>query len=220
MSEKVIIFGATEFAQVAAIYLQVDSDYEVAAFTVNQKYIKDTHLLDIPVVAFETITQTHPPGAYKMLVATGFKRVNQQRADFYGQCKALGYAFISYVNSKAITWGHVDIGENVFIFENNVIQPFVSIGDNVIIWSGNHIGHHSRIEDHCFISSHTVISGKVTIGERSFIGVNATLTDGISIGSACIIGAGTLITHNTKAEEVYPGQKTLPASVKSSQIGF
>ena len=63
----------------------------------------------------------------------------------------------------ATTWSDLDVGENTFVFEYNVIQPFVKIGNNVVLWSGNHIGHHVVIADHCFITSHVVISGATVI---------------------------------------------------------
>ena len=65
------------------------------------------------------------------------------------------------MSSDAYLVTEVEIGENCFIFEANVIQPFVRIGDNVVMWSGNHIGHDSTIGSHCFIASHAVISGNV-----------------------------------------------------------
>ncbi|MGB1288232.1 MAG: acetyltransferase [Aggregatilineales bacterium] len=220
MSEKVVIFGTGDFAQVASVYLQEDSPYEVVAFTVNQDYLNDTDLLGLPVVPFETLTETHPPSDYKMLVAVGFSKLNQARAAVYQQCKDLGYTCISHVDSRATLRGDIEIGENVFIFEENVIQPFVTIGDNVVIWSGNHIGHHSSIGSHCFIASHAVISGKVGISDYCFIGVNATIIDSVQVAESNIIGAGALITRDTQPEELYPGKKTLPSSRKSTEIDF
>ena len=96
-----------------------------------------------------------------MFVAIGFSGVNRARREVYERCKALGYELITYVNSKADYWGELTIGDNCFVFEENVIQPIVRIGNNVILWSGNHIGHDSTIEDHVFIASHAVVSGNV-----------------------------------------------------------
>ena len=76
----------------------------------------------------------------------------------------------SYVSPRAFVWRNVKLGEHCFIFENNVLQPFVNIGDNVVLWSGNHIGHHSKIGDHCFVSSHVVVSGFCDIGANCFLG--------------------------------------------------
>lgn len=217
----VVVFGTGDFAQVACEYLRRDSPHEVVAFTVHEPYIEARELLGMPVVPFEGLEQSHPPSACAMFVAIGFSRVNQTRRDLYTECKHRGYELISYVNSKAIHWGDVELGDNCFVFEANVIQPFVRIGSNVILWSGNHIGHHTRIEDHCFIASHVVISGNVTIGEETFIGVNATLRDGVTVAPRCVIGAGVLIMKDTEEGAVYSVQGTEPRPQKSWDLkGF
>jgi sugar O-acyltransferase (sialic acid O-acetyltransferase NeuD family) len=218
---KVVIFGTGDFAQVAQVYLATDSPHEVVAFTVDQQYITESELLGKPVVPFETLTETYPPNEYSMFVAIGFSKVNKARAAIYQRCKDLGYKLISYVNSKAIVWHDLEIGDNSFVFEANVIQPFVRIGSNTIIWSGNHIGHHTQIGSHIFIASHAVISGGVTVGDYCFLGVNATIADGVTLTPSCVIGAGALITADTEEEGVYKGVKAELSRIKSSQLrGF
>ena len=215
---QIVIFGVGDFAQVAAVYLREDSEHEVVAFTAHDRFIDDRFLLGVPVVPFEQITESHPPDDVAMLVATGFKRVNRQRTEFYEACKRLGYGFVSYVNSSVRLYGDVTIGENTFVFEENVIQPFARIGNNVILWSGNHIGHHVVIEDHCFIASHAVISGRTRIGESSFVGVNATFRDNVTVAPHCVIGAGAIIMADTVEGGVYAPRPTEPLSKKSSDL--
>jgi sugar O-acyltransferase (sialic acid O-acetyltransferase NeuD family) len=208
VKNKVVIFGTGDFARVAAVYLREDSAYDVVAFTANAERIHDRTLLGIDVVPFETLEQTHPPCEFAMYVAIGFKRVNKARAEIYDICRQKGYELITYVNSKAVVWGEIAIGDNCFIFENNVIQPFVNVGNDVVIWSGNHIGHDSSIGDHCFIASHAVISGNVKIGSRCFVGVNSTFRDGVIVGPDCVIGAGAIILKDTNPGEVYAAEAT------------
>jgi sugar O-acyltransferase (sialic acid O-acetyltransferase NeuD family) len=218
---SVVLFGVGDFAQVAARYLRLDSPHEVVAFTVHERFIEGRELLDLPVVPYERIEESHPPSECAMFVAVGFSRVNKMRREIYEGCKDRGYELISYVNSKAIHWGELELGDNCFVFEANVIQPFVRIGSNVILWSGNHIGHHTQIGDHCFIASHVVISGGVTIGEETFVGVNATFRDGVSIAPRCVIGAGALIMKDTEEGGVYAVQGTEPRTTKSWELkGF
>jgi sugar O-acyltransferase (sialic acid O-acetyltransferase NeuD family) len=215
----VVLFGTGDFAQVAYEYLRQDSPHDVVAFTVHERYIEVPELLGLPVVPFERVEELHPPSDTAMFVAVGFSGVNKTRRALYDECRARGYELISYVNSKAISWGgELEVGDNTFIFEANVIQPFVRIGSNVIIWSGNHIGHHSRIGDHCFIASHAVISGHVTIGEETFVGVNATFRDGVTVAPRCLIGAGALIMKDTEEGGVYSVRGTEPRPLKSWDI--
>jgi sugar O-acyltransferase (sialic acid O-acetyltransferase NeuD family) len=214
----VILFGAGDFARIARIYLEADSPHRVVAFTVNERYVESDELDNVPVVPFEALAETHPPGRYSMFVAIGFSGVNRARREVYEQCKGLGYELITYVNSKATHWGELQIGDNCFVFEENVIQPNVRIGNNVILWSGNHIGHDSTIEDHVFIASHAVVSGNVTIGESSFVGVNTTFRDAITVAPRCVIGAGALIMKDTIEGGIYSVRGTEPLEKKSWEL--
>jgi sugar O-acyltransferase (sialic acid O-acetyltransferase NeuD family) len=218
---KVVVFGTGSFAECVNFYLAHDSPHEVVAFTVHRDHLGDVDkLAGLPVVAFEDLENTHPPGEHEMFVAVGYAKVNRVRAAICEEAKGRGYELITYVSSKATTWGDTQIGENCFIFEDNTIQPFVTIGDDCVLWSGNHIGHHATIGDHCFITSHVVVSGHVTIGPYSFLGVNATFRDAISVGAANVVGAGALIMKSTKDNEVYIAARTKADGRTSDQIGM
>jgi sugar O-acyltransferase (sialic acid O-acetyltransferase NeuD family) len=218
--EKVVIFGVGEIANVAHFYLSHDSPYEVVAFTVDKEFIKEKELFELPVVPFEEIEMIYPPDKFKMFAPISYKDVNKLRAEKYYQAKAKGYQLISYICSKATTWPGLVVGDNCFIFENNVIQPFVKIENNVILWSGNHVGHHTFIKDHCFITSHVVISGHVVVEPYCFLGVNSTIRDNITIAKECVIGAGALITKDTQEKGVYygPAANILKTSGSSGKL--
>jgi sugar O-acyltransferase (sialic acid O-acetyltransferase NeuD family) len=216
--KKVVIFGMDDFARVAFTYLTQDSSYPVAGFTVHEAHMKSKSFLGLKVIPFEQAEKVYPPERCAMFVAVGFKKVNKARAAVYHLCKNKGYELITYVNSKATRFGEVAIGDNCFILENNVLQPYAKIGNNCVLWSGNHIGHDSVIGDHCFIASQAVISGNVTIGPYCFIGVNATLRDGITIAPECVIGAGALILKDTLPGQVFAADGTRPARLTSAQL--
>lgn len=218
IGKKVVIFGNTDFAKVAAVYLAKDSPHEVVAFTIHEAYLRQREFHGLPVVPFESLMDRYPPDDFAMFVAIGYSRVNKARAEVYDACKSRGYEMISYINSKATQWGEIQVGDNCFIFENNVIQPFVTIGNDVILWSGNHVGHESVIGNHCFVASHAVISGNCQIGDYAFIGVNATIRDGLVIGPRCIIGAGAIIVKDAEPEGVYKGVASERSAVPSSRV--
>jgi sugar O-acyltransferase (sialic acid O-acetyltransferase NeuD family) len=217
---SVVLFGIGDFAQVAREYLRDDSAHDVVAFTVHERYIEEPELRGLPVVPFEGIEETHPPSAHAMFVAVGFSGVNRTRRELYEDCRRKGYELITYVSSEAMCAREVELGDNCFVFEANVLQPFVRVGSNVIVWSGNHIGHHASIGDHCFIASHAVISGNVTIGEETFVGVNATFRDGVKVAPRCLIGAGAAILKDTEEGDVYSVQRTEPREIKSWDMKF
>lgn len=217
--EKVVIIGAGEFAEIAYEYFTYDSPYEVAAFSVEKEFIEKKELSGLPVVAFEELEKLYDPLKHKIFVAVTYTQLNRVRTRLYKEAKKKGFSAASYVSSNAFVWRNVKIGENCFIFENNVIQHRVKIGNNVILWSGNHIGHQSVIKDNCYISSHVVISGYCEIGENCFLGVNSCFNDKVKVAKDCVIGSGTVVIKNTEEGKVYVGNPAKPLE-KSSFAAF
>ena len=207
MSEgrPLVIVGAGENAEIAYEYFTHDSPHTVVAFVVEREYLDATELYGQPIVALDELPSRYPPADHLAFVAISSTHLNRVRMRLYGAIKTAGYECASYVSSNAFVWHNVTIGENTFVFENNVLQHHVAVGDNVVLWSGNHVGHRTRIGDHCFVSSHVVISGYCVIGESSFLGVNACLGDGIKIGNDCVIGAGAVVVRDTEPRGVYVG---------------
>lgn len=217
---KVVVFGVGPIAEIAHFYLTNDSEHEVVAFTVDKEYMKCESFHELPVVAYDMLVDRYPPQDYKISIPISYKKLNTLRAERFADIKSKGYECVTYISSKAIYYGS-HVGENCFIFENNVIQPFTEIGDNCILWSGNHIGHHSIICDHCFLASHVVVSGNVTIGEYSFCGVNATIADNVIIGKSNIIGANAVIFKNTEDYSLYSSKETEKSKIPSNRLrGF
>ncbi|HVQ36982.1 MAG TPA: acetyltransferase [Pyrinomonadaceae bacterium] len=215
---KIVVFGTSQWAELAHFYLTHDSPHEVVGFTIDGDYLKAPEYKGLPVVPFDEVEKHFPPGDFQMFIPISFKRMNHVRAEKYQSAKDRGYKLISYVSSKATTFPGFECGDNCFILEDNTIQPFVKIGNNVIMWSGNHIGHHSVIKDHVTITSHVVISGCCTVEPHCFFGVNATVRDETVIARETLVGMGVTILADTKEFEVYKLGSILPASFRSDQI--
>ncbi len=208
MKRRAIIFGTTSFAEVVDFYLGHDSDYEVVGFTASGAHITGDRFCGRPLVPFETVAERFPPDGHDMFVAVGYRQMNRLRQMFCEQAREKGYRLLSYICSKATHWGDTQISDNVFIFEDNTIQPFVSIGAGSVLWSGNHIGHHTIVGDYCFITSHVVVSGNCLVGDRVFLGVNATVADGVRVAAGTLVGPGALIKKDTEEKSVYVADKT------------
>jgi sugar O-acyltransferase (sialic acid O-acetyltransferase NeuD family) len=217
-NKKLVVYGIGETAEIIGDYFQRESDYEVVGFAVDKEYKTIDSLLDRPVLSYEEAISKYPPHSHDMFAAASFGKLNRNRTEMYQKAKAAGYKCASFVHKSAFIWHNVSVGENVFVFEENVLQYKVKIGNNVILWSGNHIGHQTVIEDNCFISSHVVISGFCTIGENSFLGVNSSFNDGINFGKDCVTGNSTVVVKNTEDGGIYVGS---PAKrIKSSYETF
>lgn len=215
---KVVVFGTEQWADLAHFYFRHDSPHEVAAFTVDQDYLREAEHRGLPVAAFEEVEELYPPDDHEMFVPISFKRMNHLRAEKFAAAKEKGYSLVSYVSSKATTWPGFECGENCFIFEDNTVQPFVEIGDDVVMWSGNHIGHHTTIKDHVMVTSHVVISGACMIEPYCFFGVNATVRDETVVARETLVGAGAVILRDTKEFEIYKAEGTKPAKVRSDRL--
>ena len=196
MSKDLIIFGAAEIADLAKFYFEADTDRKIVAFTVDDNFVQEDSLGDLPVVPFSEVLERFPPSEFDMHVAVSYRKLNKLREEKYHQAKKAGYALASFVCSKSTTWMDISLGDNCFVLENQTIQPKVKIGNNVMIWSGNHLGHGCSIGDHTYIASQVVISGHCEIGERNFLGVNATLRDFCTVGNDCFISMGAVISQD------------------------
>jgi sugar O-acyltransferase (sialic acid O-acetyltransferase NeuD family) len=203
--KPLVIVGNGEIAEMACEYFTYDSDRDVAAFSIGAEYIKDPTLHDRPVTPLAELASAYPPADYDAFVAIGDGQLNRLRRRHVDEVKAAGYRLASYVSSKAFVWRNVEIGENCFILEHNVLQPFTKVGDNVTLWSGNHIGHRSVIEDDVFMASHVVVSGFCRIGARSFVGVNASLAHQVQVAADNFIAMGAAVTASTEPDSIYQG---------------
>jgi sugar O-acyltransferase (sialic acid O-acetyltransferase NeuD family) len=215
---KLVIFGAGDIARLAHYYFTKDSEHEVVAFTVDEKYRKEESFLELPLVPFENVAKLYSTQGHKMFIALSYAKMNRIRAEKYFSAKELGYELVSYISSRCSFLTQYPVGENCFILEDNTIQPFVRIGNDVTLWSGNHIGHDVTIDDHCFLASHIVVSGYVHIHPYCFIGVNATLRNSIEIAPETLIGAGAVIMKGTEPKGVYLPQRAELFKKKSDEI--
>lgn len=214
----VVVFGAGAIAEVATVYLERDSGHRIVGYTADAAYCTADRFFGKPVVPWETLETVFPPGQVQLLGPLSFRRMNQFRRDRYLEGRARGYSFISFVHPSCHVYTE-HIGENCFILEQNVIQPFVRIGNNVMMWSGNHIGHHSVVGDHCFFSSQVGLSGSVVVGELCFLGGQVGIGAGVVIGKSCFFGECTVIVREQVPDgSVYLAQTSPRSKHDSSRL--
>jgi sugar O-acyltransferase (sialic acid O-acetyltransferase NeuD family) len=214
-SRKLVIIGDGEFAEIACEYFTHDSPHEVVAFAVEEAHRKKDSLFEKPVIGFEEIERLYPPDDFEVFVALTYSQLNRVRTRLYRAAKTKGYKAVSYVSSHAFVWRDVVIGENVFVFENNVIQYGARLGDNIILWSGNHVAHRVRVAGDTFITGHVCIAGYAEIGTGCFLGANSTIGDFVKIADDCVVGAGAVVLKDTEPGRIYRGNPAVAAAVSS-----
>ncbi len=197
----VVIFGAGQIAEVAKVYIDAHGQDRIVGFTVDALYAKTDRFHGLPVVPWEKLEEHFPPEQVMLLGPLSFRRINEFRRMRYLEGKRRNYKFTSFIHPACHIYTK-DIGENCFILEANVIQPFVRIGNDVMLWSGNHIGHHSFIGDHCFLAGQVGIAGGVRIGEGCFLGGKVGVSGNVTIGDDCFLSFGVTVTKNLEAGAV------------------
>lgn len=201
MKKKLIIFGIGPLAKMINFFFSRDSEYDIVAFTVDSEYIKEKTFLDKQVIEFDKIENQYSINNYEMFIAIGPSGMNKVREKKFKDAKKKGYKLASYISTKAICDSLT--GENVFIGDMSVINPFVDLGNNILIWENSVINNNVSIEDHCYISPHSSIGTNSIIKQNSIIGTGAIIKTGINIAEKTLIGAGCYISQDTKAKGVY-----------------
>lgn len=203
--KKLIIYGTGSFAEYVSYVFENDSPYEVCGFCMESsvKNPNQHHLFGKPFAEFEKITDIYPPSDYFLFVAVGNNIIRKR---IYTTAKAKGYSLPNYISSKTTYWENLKIGDNCFIDEGTVLQPFTSIGSNSIIFVSA-IGHHTKIGNHNLISVCTT-GGNVNIADNCFIGMNSVIKPNVKIAENTIIGMGCVVVDNTENDGVYMGNPT------------
>lgn len=217
MKKKLYIFGAKNLAEMSHYLFTTDSDYDVAGFTVDGAYLKETSFKGLPVVAYEELRANADRGAVDIFVAVGIAKVNKVRAQKVAAIQADGFRLASFVSSHARVPKDLKVRPNTLIMEQVWIGPNTDIGSDVVIWSGTRIALKVKIRDHVWITS-AAVGESTTVGECTFIGLNATISPFINIGANNLIGAGTLIMRDTKDDEIYKAERTKASKVPVSRI--
>ncbi len=216
--KKLVIVGCGEFGEIARHYFERYTEYRVVAYAAEERFIAQPTVEGLEIVPFEKLRSTFPPDEFFLFIAITFTSLNRIRARLYREAKALGYRFANFISPNAFIWTNESIGENVFIFEGNVVQRGSTISDNVILWSGNHLGHRCIIDSDVYVSSHVVVSGYTRIGARSFLGVNSCFADRINVGEDCYIAMGTVINNDCEANSIYQGNPGTRSRVPATRF--
>lgn len=211
--KKLIIFGIGGFAEYVQYVFEEDSPYQVIGFTVEKSFSDATQFNKLPLYHFEVLEKNIPPDSVNLFIAVG---QNDVRKRIFEKCLGNGYTMATYISSKAQTWPNLELGQNCFIGEGSVIQPFVKIGNNSIHF-GSRIGHHSVVGNHTLLSG-TTIGGSTVIGEESYLGLNSTVQQNIVVAPKNIIGMNVSIEENTSGNSVYTHKGSQKRNLTYDQV--
>jgi len=196
--KKLIIIGCGGAGEVIADAFTRDSEFEVAAFSVDQAYLPQSpYFCGIPVLPYEELERHCPSPEYSFFVGIGYNGLNSLRSRFFTEMVTRGYAPASFISPRASVSPRAFLGLHCLILENVVIHAGCRVGDNVMIFPNTYTGHHTIIESHCFIAAGVTIAGYTRIKERSFLGAGANIANCITIGAENVISMGANVTQST-----------------------
>lgn len=204
---SIVIVGAGELARLALSFLR-EIDVQAVACAVGAQNLEGAELGGLPVVALESIADSHPPGDHELLVCVGYRRVNRAREELTASVRADGYRLASLVHPGSWISPDASLGEGCIVFPRAVVEPFAAVGNGGILWSGSVVAHDGRFGRFCFLAPNATVAGGVTLGDRCFIGANATVRDGVTLGDGCVVGAGAVVKHDAGPETVFPAVAT------------
>ena len=213
MKKKLVIYGIGKLAQYIRYVFDLDSQYEVVGYSIEASLLKSDSFDGLPLSDFKEIRENYPENTHEVFIAVGN---NQIREKFYNQSKEFGYKCATYLSSKSEFWPNLKTGENVFIGEGSVLQPFVEIGNNSFLIRAN-IGHHSRIGNNALLSV-TTLGGNAVIENGCFLGMNSTIKHNVRIGENSIIGMNVAIEKDAEAFSVYTNDGTNLRNIDSSKL--
>lgn len=194
--EKIIILGASLFAEEVADYISKIERYTLVGFIegMNRERCRKK-LLGLSVIWIDDVAKLIDSRSCKAVCAVG----STKRKHFIQRAATSGLEFVTIIHPTAQVSDTNMLGIGTIISPGAIIAASTRLGCHVIVNRGSLIGHHAEIGDYVTISPGANIAGKTKIGDLCYIGMGAVILDGISIGNNSVVGAGSVVTKDVPA---------------------
>ncbi len=190
-NEKLVILGASLFAEEVADYVATMERYELVAFVEGISRDRcHEKLLGRPVIWIDDVANID--NSYRAVCAVG----STKRKHFIQQAVGAGMKFTTLIHPAAVVSPTAHLGEGTIVGPGAVVAAGTRIGSHVIMNRGCLVGHHVEIGDYVTISPGVNVAGKSRIADLSFIGMSAVILDGISVGANSVVGSGAVVTKD------------------------
>ena len=199
--KRIIIFGNSILARIIHFYFNRDSKFQVVGFTVDAAYRKDNSFCGLEVFDFEQITDSHPPNEFSMFIAVGPTKMNLIREKKFEEAKTKGYELVSYFSPTSIC--ESPVGENSFLGDYAIIQPYAHVGYNNFFWEFSIVGNDSKVGSHCYLSPRATLGTFAELSDNSILGTNSVVKTSVKIAPKTLVGACCYISKDSKENGVY-----------------
>lgn len=195
---KIVILGCGRKGKEVKDFIERYDLFEVAAFTVNKKYMTEDTFEGLPVYPLEELDKTFNKNEiYTFAASSHFNYLNRVKRILYNELKERGYKVANLISPLA-TVKTKALGDGNWINDFAYIDEETEIGSNNVLCSYAYIAHYSHIGSHNFFGIRSLIAGGVHIKNQCFVGIGATVFNMVHIGEKCIVGAGTIVKKNLK----------------------
>lgn len=210
-----VIFGAGQYAECVQNILEKGAK-RVAAFTVNEEYLNnELYKNDIPIVAFERITDDFPPDKYCMAIGFLGSDMFMTRERIFRKCLELGYELPNVVHPSVINES-VKMGIGNVICSGTVISSFSNVGDANVFFDRSFVSHNVEVGDFNLLSANIVPCGNSVIGNHCFIGAGSSIGNRVRIADYTLVGAAAHVAKDTKPYDVVVPARSVVLEHKKS----
>ncbi len=188
-------------AKMAHYFFSRDGEYNVVGFTVDQRYNDKRPMCGFEVCDFERVESIYPPSIHDIFVAIGPSQMNSLRERKCCEAVSKGYRLASYISTRAVC--DSPVGDNCFVGDMVVINPFVNIGSNNFFYEGAIISNDSNIGNNCYFSPRCYVGTFCCVMDNAILGAGAVLKSSVIVEKKTLVGAAAYISANTKEGGVY-----------------
>ena len=207
---KCIIFGLSCFSDLVANYIEAENQYEIIAYTVNEKYLKSNFYNGKPVIAFEKLPEIFDMSDIYLINTVGYSKMNSISEKIFEESKKMQFKIGSFISKKAVVYtSKKNIGVGNIILPLSHIGYNVHIGNNNIIFSGVNLTHEIEVGNNNFIASGTTVGGYVKIKNNCFLGMNSTIKNRITLNDKTLVGASAYIHKDSEKNGVYVPNRSI-----------
>ncbi len=215
MMKNIIIYGTGHYADIVFNLITKRLHRKVSYFTVDRKYMTDSHYNGVPIIAFDTIENNLNTGDYCIVIAFIGNEMFNIRAQKFIDAKSKGFILENIIHDSVIIETE-DIGEGNIILANTYIGPFCSVGDGNIFWQNVVIPHHNSIGNFSHFAPSVSLSGYSVIKDNCFLGNNSVVSNHVVIDNHSLVGACSFVKKNTSPYEVIVPRKSIVLENKIS----
>ncbi len=196
MKEKILVFGASDYARYTIDVLEKQNEYEISGI-LDYNTRKDDIFCGYSILG----NDDDLPEIYKN---TGIKKGMVTIGDNYRRNvvveRILGYIpdfeFVSAIHPSLILGNNARIGKGCAVMAGVILNNNTVVGDHCYIGTNSSLDHDGVVGEYSNVMPGVTTGGNVRIGFCSTLGLGTKVIHGRTIGDHTVIGAGAVVVKD------------------------